>query len=319
MKKLAVALALLVAVAGVTVFGQNTLKEIWSFHSVLRSAPVDCSPTYEGDTYFNSANNKYYVCNGAEWYAYSGSASPDGNPVIGVGAGAAQTSTSVDNVLAGNEAGLVIAGAGTDNVCLGDVSCATLTTGDNNVCLGAGNCPALVTGNRNTSVGQGTGPATFSDTVTIGQEMTAKASYAMNIGTGAHDWIYSPGETAKVLVDATATSILDISVADDTTGGAVIIYTVTAAEADEYQSETGAVYLSWENDSGTESCSIGEIGTTVLAGGGAMAVTNACTVGLTDEIRWTFTADSNMGAPATLLHLYYTVFLLGPNAAITPA
>lgn len=226
-----------------------------------------------------------------------------GGVSIGKGAGDAQSSASdADNVFIGMDAGGAANGTSTDNTYVGDLSGDTTTTGDRNALFGA-----------NTDVGTNTD----SDVTAIGEGMVGKSSDSLLIGFGGAEYSYTHG-AGKVITDNTATAILDIAVADDTAGGATIEYTITAIEADEYQSERGAVYMAWENDSGTESCAIGEIGTTVLAGGGTMAVTNACTVGLTDEVRWTLTADSSLGAPASTVTVYYSIRIDGPATNVTP-
>lgn len=225
-----------------------------------------------------------------------------GGVTVGYAAGDAQAAADADNVLVGYTAGTALNGTATDNTYVGDSSGDAATTGDRNVLYGA-----------NTDLGT----ATDSDVTVVGESMVGKASDSILVGFGGQEYMYVHG-AGKVITDNTATSIVDISVADDTAGGATIEYTVTAVEADEYQSERGAVYMAWENDSGTESCAIGEIGTTVLAGGGTMGVTNACTVGLTDEVRWTFTADSSLGAPATTVTLYWSIRVDGPATTISP-
>ena len=317
---------------------------------------------------------------------------------IGAAAGDAQGSGDVDNVFIGSSAGSAANGTSTDNTCIGDNACDTLTTGDgntivgadadqvatqgnstvvgfnaqarhascvavggisgcnldsvsvgyaagsvsssgdaydvyvgkssgtastggatNNTCVGYQSCNLTTTGDRVVAIGgdADVGTNTDSDVTIIGESMTGKGSDSILLGFGGQEYMYVHG-AGKVVTDASATAMADFSVADDTAGGATIEYTVTVAHNDEYQAERGSVYIAWENDSGTESCSIGEIGTSVLAGGGTLAITNACTVGLTDEVRWTFTADSDLGAPATTVTVYWSVRIDGPATTVSP-
>jgi len=221
---------------------------------------------------------------------------------IGYQAGDAQTTSEVDNVYIGWGAGGASAGTSQENTCIGDLACDALTSGDRNVLLGA-----------NTDVGTNTD----SDVTVIGESMVTPAADSILIGFGGQQYMYVHG-AGTALVDATAKDIVQISVADDTMTGATIEYTVTAIEADEYQVARGSVYLAAENDSGTESCTVGEVGTSVLAGGGALALTQACTTGLANVVMWNLTADSDMGAPATTLRVYWSIRIDGPSTAVVP-
>ncbi len=88
---------------------------------------------------------------------------------IGTLAGEAQGAADVDNVLIGSDAGREISGTGTDNTCVGDLACNTLTSGDGNVIIGA-----------DADVG-----ATTTNSIAIGFGATCNFNNAATFGTGA--------------------------------------------------------------------------------------------------------------------------------------
>ncbi len=111
--------------------------------------------------------------------------SPDGNPWLGATAGDSAGAVDVDNVLLGSGAGTAIAGTGTDNTCVGDLACDTLTTGDNNTIIGSGADVAAAANGTGVAVGQGsiTGPSA----VAVGKGAEATGAGSVAVGSTALD------------------------------------------------------------------------------------------------------------------------------------
>jgi len=117
---------------------------------------------------------------------------------------------------------------------------------------------------------------------------------------------------AKTLTESAATVVVDIPVASGAYTGAAINWTVVASDATDHQSRSGSTYLAAVNKAGTETCSVGDVGTTVVAvSTGTLAVTTGQDTTGTSVCTFTINAVSSLAQ--TVLRAYYTVVITGPG------
>ena len=135
-----------------------------------------------------------------------------------------------------------------------------------------------------------------------------------NVGwQGATILRFIQGSKSKTLTESSATSFTQVAVPQ--TAGAnhaagKVIYEVYATDGTDTQSLAGEVYFSAVNKAGTETCSIGLVGTEVLSVSTAstLTCTHTCVTGLTDVVQiasncvsslvqTTFTIQSRLDMP----------------------
>lgn len=117
---------------------------------------------------------------------------------------------------------------------------------------------------------------------------------------------------AKTLTESSPTVVVDVPVASGAYTGATINWTVVASDATDHQSRRGATYLAVVNKAGTETCTVGDIGTPVVAvSTGTLTVTTAADVTGTNVCTLTINAVSSL--TQTVLRAYYSVQVDGPG------
>lgn len=116
----------------------------------------------------------------------------------------------------------------------------------------------------------------------------------------------------KTLTESSATVVVDIPVASGAYTGATINWTVVASDATDHQSRRGATYLAVVNKAGTETCTVGDIGTPVVAVSvGTLTVTTAADTTGANVCTLTINAVSSL--TQTVLRAYYSVQVDGPG------
>lgn len=127
-------------------------------------------------------------------------------------------------------------------------------------------------------------------------QFNAQASDASYFGTASNFWanLYLSrsiqGSKSKGLTEGAATSVARVAVAQTAAsnyGGGSVGYTVYATDATDSQSLVGDVRFAMVNKAGTETCTIGEVGTPVLAvsaGGSTLTCTWTCATAAADTV-----------------------------------
>lgn len=116
----------------------------------------------------------------------------------------------------------------------------------------------------------------------------------------------------KSLTESSATVVVDIPVASGAYTGATINWTVVASDATDHQSRRGSTYLAVVNKAGTETCSVGDVGTTVVAvSTGTLTVTTGQDT--TGANVCTFTINAVSSLTQTTLRAHYSVIVDGPG------
>jgi hypothetical protein len=122
------------------------------------------------------------------------------------------------------------------------------------------------------------------------------------------------GSKSKALTESSATSFVRIAVpqtAGANYGGGSAVYTIYSTDGTDSQSLNGDIRWAMVNKAGTESCSIGEVGTPVLAestGASTLTCTFTCATAAADTVdisancvsslvQTTFTAQYRLNMP----------------------
>lgn len=121
----------------------------------------------------------------------------------------------------------------------------------------------------------------------------------------------SPRARLKTLADAAATGFVDISIASGEYVGGRVHWSIVATDGTDYQARTGTTYFSAVNKAGTVTCSVGDVGTTVVAvSSGTLTNTMTCTAG-TLKFTLNANADSSLTGPTDKIR--YFVEIIGPS------
>jgi hypothetical protein len=115
----------------------------------------------------------------------------------------------------------------------------------------------------------------------------------------------TPRPRTKTLTDAAATGFVDISIpASGSYTAGRVRWRIDATDTTDYQSRTGFTYFVAVNKAGTVTCSVGDIGTTVVAvSSGTLTNTMTCTAG-TGKLTLNANADSSLTAPTVRINYY---------------
>lgn len=112
---------------------------------------------------------------------------------------------------------------------------------------------------------------------------------------------FEVGDTATyttTLTEASATAVATISVPQTANGNsenAVVEWAAYATDGTDTQLRKGNTYLAVVNKAGTETCTVGDIGTPVVAvSSGTLACTTSCVVGLTDVVQFALSCTSSL-------------------------
>lgn len=111
---------------------------------------------------------------------------------------------------------------------------------------------------------------------------------------------------AVTLTAAVATSVVRVAVASGGYTGFTVNWTVVADDATDFQSRRGSTYVAAVNQAGTETCTVGDVGTPVVAvSSGTLTVTTSCATDPTNAVDFEIDADSSL--TETTLEVFYTV------------
>lgn len=117
---------------------------------------------------------------------------------------------------------------------------------------------------------------------------------------------------AKTLTESSATVVVDIPVASGAFTGATVRWTVVASDGTDHQSRRGESYVAVVNKAGTETCTVGDVGTPVVAvSTGTLTVTTGQDTTGTNVCTFTINAVSSL--TQTTLRAYYSVQVDGPG------
>lgn len=127
------------------------------------------------------------------------------------------------------------------------------------------------------------------------------------------------GSKSKALTESAATAVTQIAV-PQTAGAnyadATIEWVVYAADATDSQTRKGSTYLTAVNKAGTETCTVGDVGTTVAAvSAGTLTCTTSCITGLTDVVQFALNCVSSL--TQTTLTAQVRLDMMQPNT-VTP-
>jgi hypothetical protein len=127
------------------------------------------------------------------------------------------------------------------------------------------------------------------------------------------------GSKTKALTEGAATAVTQIAVpqtAGSNSADAVVQWTVYATDGTDTQTRRGSTYLAAVNKAGTETCTVGDIGTPVVAvSAGTLTCTTSCIVGLTDVVQ--FALDCTSSLTQTTLNALVRLDMDQPNT-VTP-
>ncbi len=121
---------------------------------------------------------------------------------------------------------------------------------------------------------------------------------------------------SKALVDATATNIWQVSVANNSYEGLALDYTVFATDGTDRQTIQGNVKVAINNNGGTETCVFSTPSEANNPSTGTLAVTWDCTAG-TDTVMIRATADTSL-ASTTTFTMESRYNLTSGTATVTP-
>lgn len=115
------------------------------------------------------------------------------------------------------------------------------------------------------------------------------------------------GGYTRALAEGAATELFSLAVAQ-TAGSnfsdALVHWAVYATDGTESQVRRGSTYLAAVNKAGTETCTVGDVGTTVVAvSSGTLTCTSSCITGLTDAVQPALSCTSSL--TQTTLDVYW--------------
>lgn len=127
------------------------------------------------------------------------------------------------------------------------------------------------------------------------------------------------GSKTKALTEASATAVTQIAVpqtAGSNFADATIQWAVYASDGTDSQVRKGSTYLAAVNKAGTETCTVGDIGTTQVAvSAGTLTCTTSCITGLTDVVQFALNCTSSL--TQTTLNALARLDMMQPNT-VTP-
>jgi len=124
------------------------------------------------------------------------------------------------------------------------------------------------------------------------------------------------GSKSKALVDATATNLWQVAVANNSYEGLNLDYTIFATNGTDRQTLVGSVKVAINNNGGTETCVFSTPSEAVNPSTGTLAVTWDCTAG-TDTVMIRATADTSL-ASTTTFTAESRINLTSGTATVTP-
>lgn len=160
------------------------------------------------------------------------------------------------------------------------------------------------------------GPWTFTNTVALGSGATLTNSIvsgAITDTSGVQRVV--PNPTSKAIVDASATSLFDVSCPASASCGGFIVYHVFDTDGTDFQGLSGLVTYAAVNKAATLTLTITELATTQ-----AKAVSSG-----TLTLAWTFVTGTNKGTvklqptgslTETTFNVTYTVFPIKGNITV---
>lgn len=150
---------------------------------------------------------------------------------------------------------------------------------------------------------------------------TADDTYNLGVATsnrymGAYFTRWIQGSKSKALTGGSATTFLRVAVPQTAAanyGGGSVGYTVYATDGTDSQSLVGKLYFAMVNKAGTEACSIGEVGTPVLAqsSGSTLTCTFTCATASADTVD--IAANCASGLTETTFTIEYRGDMQKPN------
>lgn len=115
------------------------------------------------------------------------------------------------------------------------------------------------------------------------------------------------GSYTRALSEGAATELFSLAVpqtAGSNQADAVVYWSVYATDGTESQLRRGSMYIAAVNKAGTETCGVGDIGTTVVAvSSGTLTCTASCITGLTDVVQPALSCTSSLSQ--TTLAVYW--------------
>ena len=127
------------------------------------------------------------------------------------------------------------------------------------------------------------------------------------------------GSKTKALTEGAVTAVTQIAVpqtAGSNSADAVVQWTVYASDGTDTQTRRGSTYLAAVNKAGTETCTVGDIGTPVVAvSAGTLTCTASCITGLADVVQ--FALDCTSSLTQTSLNALVRLDMDQPNT-VTP-
>lgn len=119
----------------------------------------------------------------------------------------------------------------------------------------------------------------------------------------------------KALTDNTATSVLSCTIANNTTAGGVITYTIEATDGTDYQVETGQVVWSAVNKAGTVTATVTEINSQQNVSAGTL--TTAWTISAANPAVISVNADTSLTPSAGYPRITFNVSNTGRQSVVT--
>jgi hypothetical protein len=127
------------------------------------------------------------------------------------------------------------------------------------------------------------------------------------------------GSKTKALTEGAATAVTQIAVpqtAGSNFADATIEWVVYASDGTDSQTLKGSSYLTAVNKAGTETCTVGAVGTAINAvSAGTLTCTASCVTGLTDVVQFALNCTSSL--TQTTLNALARLDMMQPNT-VTP-
>lgn len=127
------------------------------------------------------------------------------------------------------------------------------------------------------------------------------------------------GSKTKALTEGAATAVTQIAVpqtAGTNFADATVQWAVYASDGTDSQVRKGSTYLAAVNKAGTETCTVGDVGTTQVAvSAGTLTCTTSCITGLTDAVQFALNCTSSL--TQTTLNALARLDMMEPNT-VTP-
>lgn len=158
------------------------------------------------------------------------------------------------------------------------------------------------------------GSATASVLLYGSTHATLPGSASISAGGGVRDLIVG---AARTLTESSATDVVQLAVASGSATGATIEWSVYATDATDFQLRRGATYIAAVNKAGTETCTVGDIGTPVVAvSAGTLTASTTCSTSPTNAVNFQINAVSSL--TQTTLRVTYRVIRDEGTGVITP-